>query len=726
MDKKSKTNQELKILFLEDSVRDIAIISELLTKAGVDFIINHVDNKFEFEKALSNKKYDVILADFNLPGYDAFEALNRAIEICPEIPVIIVSGFIGEETAIELIKKGAVDYILKDKPDKLPYVLKRALNEAKVKKEQKQAEEALKKSEHNYRMLFDNMSEGIFILDAETQKVVLSNKAIAQIYGFDSEADTLEVNPIDFVLPEDKEAVYKIIAEDMFQNDLQQINEFRSLTKDGREIWISAIGIRTDYKGRLAGLISVRDVTERKQAEEENDRMAKILDIAPNSITIHDFNGNFIYVNQKTFDIHGYTRDEFFALPLGKLDTPETAKIISVRMKEISERGEANFQVEHIRKDGSIFPMEVFAQLTKWGDTNSILSIATDITERKQAEAIKSIQYEIIRIVFSTKNLSEFYETVRGALSQIMNVENFYVAFYDKKTDQLSAVFEKDKKDQIPKWPSGKSLTGRVIKEQKPLILKKAEILNLANTGEIELIGTTAEAWLGVPLIIGGKVSGVLVVQDYDNPQAYNQTHLELLEMVSREMSICIERKQVEEALKESEQKLKELQKNLQDIVEHSPDGIIIADSNGKHRYINNRLCEIIGYDENESLKLTIKDITPADELKKYAEMYKKRIKGEKTPNLYQRTVIAKSGKKIPVEMRTTTTVWEGEKCGLAFITDITERKRVEAEMKKRMNELEIFNEASVDREIIVNELRKEINELLKNNGEKEKYDIIT
>ena len=439
----------------------------------------------------------------------------------------------------------------------------------------KMAEDKLKKSEHNYRVLFDNISDGIFVLDAETMKVVISNKAIAKIYGFDSEKDTVYVNPIDFILPEDKEAVYKIIAEDMFKNNLQQTNEFRSLTKDRREIWVSAIGVKTEYQGRLAGLISIRDITERKQAEEEINRMAKILDIAPNSITIHDFNGNFIYANQKTFDIHGYTRDEFFALPLDKLDTPETTKLIPARMKEISERGKANFQVEHVRKDGSIFPMEIFAQLTKWGNTNSILSIATDITERKQAEAIKIIQYEIIRIVFSTNNLSEFYEMVRGALGRIMNVENFYVAFYDEKTDQFSAVFEKDKKDQIPSWPSGKSLTGRVIKEQKPLILKKAEILNLANTGEIELIGTTAEAWLGVPLIIGGKVSGVLVVQDYDNPKAYNQTHLELLEMVSTEMSICIERKQTEEALKQRES-------ILTAIFESTADGLLVVDNNGK------------------------------------------------------------------------------------------------------------------------------------------------
>jgi len=72
------------------------------------------------------------------------------------------------------------------------------------------------------------------------------------------------LNPIDLILPEDKEAVYKIIAEDMFENNLQQTNEFRSLTKDGREIWISAIGVKTEYQGRLAGLISIRGITELK------------------------------------------------------------------------------------------------------------------------------------------------------------------------------------------------------------------------------------------------------------------------------------------------------------------------------------------------------------------------------------------------------------------------------------------------------------------------------
>lgn len=136
----SNKHEKLKILSIEDSIRDFEIIQELLEIADFDFEMHRVENEKEFEKALSLNIYHIILSDFTIPGYGAFEALKKAIEICPEIPFIIVSGSIGEETAIELIKKGAVDYILKDKPEKLPYSITRALEEAKEKKERRQAE----------------------------------------------------------------------------------------------------------------------------------------------------------------------------------------------------------------------------------------------------------------------------------------------------------------------------------------------------------------------------------------------------------------------------------------------------------------------------------------------------------------------------------------------------------------------------------------------------------
>lgn len=135
----------LNILSLEDSQNDFEIICEMLHDEGFDFNAKRVENQNEFIDSIQNNKYDVILSDFSLPGFNAFGALEISLNYCPETPFIVVSGSIGEVTAIELIKKGAVDYVLKDNPDRLPFAVKRSLEEAKEIKARKQAEEALLK-----------------------------------------------------------------------------------------------------------------------------------------------------------------------------------------------------------------------------------------------------------------------------------------------------------------------------------------------------------------------------------------------------------------------------------------------------------------------------------------------------------------------------------------------------------------------------------------------------
>jgi PAS domain S-box-containing protein len=100
-------------------------------------------------------------------------------------------------------------------------------------------------------------------------KIVLANQNCAKVYGFDSVEEVLEANIPDYIHPDDRDRVLRTIAEDMFEKDLRQVNEFRTITKDGREIWVEAVGTRTELQGRVTGLVSLRDVTERKQAEEE-------------------------------------------------------------------------------------------------------------------------------------------------------------------------------------------------------------------------------------------------------------------------------------------------------------------------------------------------------------------------------------------------------------------------------------------------------------------------
>jgi two-component system sensor histidine kinase/response regulator len=138
--------------------------------------------------------------------------------------------------------------------------------------ERKRAEEALMESDRRYKALFESALDGVFVIDPETMRVVLANKAAAKLFGFDSAEDAIGMDPLDFVPPEDRDRVIRIIVEDMFAKDLRQINEFQAITRDGREIWIRAVGARIEYLGRLAGLVSLCDITTSKRAEEDRVR----------------------------------------------------------------------------------------------------------------------------------------------------------------------------------------------------------------------------------------------------------------------------------------------------------------------------------------------------------------------------------------------------------------------------------------------------------------------
>ena len=132
----------------------------------------------------------------------------------------------------------------------------------------KQTEEAIQSNENNYRILFNSTIDGLLVLDAKTIQVVLANDAAAKIGQYKCGEELVGINLLELIHPEDRENVIKIIMEDMFENDLQEINEFRGILRNGTEIRVEAVGTRIEYSGKLAGLISLRDITERKRAEE--------------------------------------------------------------------------------------------------------------------------------------------------------------------------------------------------------------------------------------------------------------------------------------------------------------------------------------------------------------------------------------------------------------------------------------------------------------------------
>ena len=138
------------------------------------------------------------------------------------------------------------------------------------------------------------------------------------------------------------------------------------------------------------------------------------------------------------------------------------------------------------------------------------LSDAQIRRDHKLSEKIQKVLYNISNAVVSTENLNDLMIVIRYELGSLVDTTNFYIAFYDEKTGMLTSPYGEDKMDQLSSWPAKGSLTGLVVSQNKPILTTKDKTLEMNRSGEVELIGTTAECWLGVPLREGDRVTGAL------------------------------------------------------------------------------------------------------------------------------------------------------------------------------------------------------------------------
>jgi PAS domain S-box-containing protein len=228
--------------------------------------------------------------------------------------------------------------------------------------ERKLAEDAKRESEEKYRGLIEGSPDAIAIyVDG---KIVYCNPAGVQLLGASNAEELLGKSVIDLVHSDYKEIVTKRMITMLKEGKTLPIAEEKFIRFDGSTIDVEVKANPIIYEKKPAVQVIVRDITERKRTEAEIEKMALMLSVAPNSITVHDFNGRFFYANQRTFDLHGYTKDEFMSLNLHEVDVPESEKRIAQRIKHLLEHGEARFEAEHFRKDRTIIPMEVYIQLT--------------------------------------------------------------------------------------------------------------------------------------------------------------------------------------------------------------------------------------------------------------------------------------------------------------------------------------------------------------------------
>jgi PAS domain S-box-containing protein len=176
-------NTSLRVLNLEDNAHDAEFNAAMISARWPRNKFMRVSNRSEFAAALERKNFDLILCDYTIPGFGGREALALARDKCPEIPFIFVSGTIGEDTAIEALKSGATDYVLKHHPMRLIPAVDRALREAAERAECERADFAMRESERKYREVFESLDEAAFLADEKTGKIIDTNRCAEKMLG---------------------------------------------------------------------------------------------------------------------------------------------------------------------------------------------------------------------------------------------------------------------------------------------------------------------------------------------------------------------------------------------------------------------------------------------------------------------------------------------------------------------------------------------------------------
>jgi PAS domain S-box-containing protein len=258
----------LRVLYLEDDLRDAELVQETLANDGIRCQVTRVETEIDFSASLEQGGFDLILADYTLPSFDGLSALKIAQQHWPHVPLIFVSGTLGEEVAIEALKFGATDYVFKTRLSRIVPSVQRALREAEERIDLGRAEEALRRSEVYLAEAQKLSHTGSFGWDVSSGKIYWSQETF-RIFEYDPPTEpTLEL-VFHRTHPEDRALVRQAI--DRVSNERKDFDfEHRLLMPNGSVKYLRVVGRPSkDESGCFEFVGAVTDVTERKRAEEE-------------------------------------------------------------------------------------------------------------------------------------------------------------------------------------------------------------------------------------------------------------------------------------------------------------------------------------------------------------------------------------------------------------------------------------------------------------------------
>jgi PAS domain S-box-containing protein len=424
--------------------------------------------------------------------------------------------------------------------------------------ERKRTEERLIESEEKFRELFHNIKDAIYLWEMQEDgtlgRCLEVNEVACQLSGYTRE-EILAQTPVDINEPEFVNQLPVLLEKlkkskhVMFRNIL--------ITKSGKRIPVEVHDHLFNLKGRQMILSVTRNIQDRIDLEKDLRFKEYTLEHVADAAFWIGPDAKFIEVNEAACRHLGYSRDELLSMTVHDIDPEFSAEKWPGYWQKLKEQKTLAMESSHHTKNGRVIPVEIVADYLEFEGMEYNCAFARDISERRRSEKIRDTVQRIAAALITARDLDDLFKSIHGFLGELFPIENFYIALYDPNTEMLSFPYFVDEYEDTPApYKLGSGLTEYVLRTGKPLLATPDVVKKLEEEGEVELIGPPSLDWLGVPLHTHDKTIGVLVVQTYSQGVRYGEEEKRMLEFVSTQVAMAIERKKAEEELKRSRDQL--------------------------------------------------------------------------------------------------------------------------------------------------------------------------
>jgi len=428
---------ELNILLIEDNPDDALLLRRLFQKEALKAKVKQVDTAQDMSDALDTEKWDLIISDYSLPKFSGQEALEIFKARHIDIPFILVSGTVGEDIAVNMMKSGAHDYLMKTNLKRIVPAIIRELNEVEVRKQRKEAIENLRKREEQYRKLVNSMNEGLLQVD-NNDKIVFVNPSLCEMLGYTFE-ELLNGSAYELlILPEDGGARSELNFVNKTKEKESDKYEIRMVKKNKEIIWTEVSGSSViDDDGKVIGYLGlISDITKRKEAEmalmESEEKFRGLAERISDLVLIVDTSGAVTFVTPSVRYILGYEQQDMIGKKAIDFMTYEQFLKVKANAEKVF-KGEiiGNLEITLQRKDGTTAILDfIGSPIIKDNKPIGMQVVGRDITARKLAEeAVRKSEVRLSAIINNAKDciflkdLSYKYILVNPALCKIFGIK---------------------------------------------------------------------------------------------------------------------------------------------------------------------------------------------------------------------------------------------------------------------------------------------------------------